>query len=422
MTRWLYMCNDLGIPLDGTKGASEHVRAITRALSRSGAVVQVLAARGRLPVGHPASQIETPLGEAARAISEELRQWLDRVDAPTGMAGELGQMIYDARLHDSLKGNSTSMQADVVLERLSLFSTAGSRLAERLGATYLVEMNAPLSQEAARYRDAGLQALAQRVESRVLQSADRVLTVSDALRDYVVRELGVSDDRVVSVPNGVDLELFRRLPDRAAARALAGVPGDALVFGFVGTLRAWHGIDVLLDAFHLARRQLGNAHLLVVGDVRRAEQHRDRAAGLGILDSTTFFGEARHEKVPALLAAMDVAVAPYLPQDTFYFSPLKLFEYLAAGLCTIASRAGQISEVIEHRRNGLLTTPGSSDDLARAMVEAGRNPDLRSRLGAAARKSVSNRGWDTVATRITELAVDALREGQSSVKEGMNVG
>jgi len=415
------MCSDLGIPLDGTKGASEHVRAITRALSHSGANVQVLAARGKLPAGHPASQIETPLGAAARAIAEELRQWLDRVDAPQGMAGELGQILYDARLHDSFQRDCTSVEADIVLERLSLFSTAGSRLAQRLGAAYLVEMNAPLSQEAARYRDAGLQTLAHRVESQALQSADRILTVSDALRDHVVREFGVSEDRVVSVPNGVDLELFSQLPSRATARAMAGVPRDALVFGFVGTLRAWHGIDVLLDAFCRARPQLDNAHLLVVGDIRRAEQYRDRAAELGILESTTFFGGARHEEVPALLAAMDVALAPYLPQDTFYFSPLKLFEYMAAGLCIIASRAGQISEVIEHRRNGLLTMPGHADDLARAMVEAGRYPALRDRLGAEARESVSNRGWDSVATRITELAVDAVREKHSPDEEAINV-
>lgn len=237
MTQWLYLCSDLGIPLDGTKGASEHVRAITRALCSNGAQVSVLAARGHLPQGHPAKQLSLRLGLDARGLGDILRRWFESNGATTGLATELAQMAYDASLCDALEQETISPRADVVVERLSLFSSAGREFAEKRGIPYLVEMNSPMAQEAATYRDAGLQSLARDIERKTLQAADFVMTVSSDLRNHAIESAGLDPDRVVTVPNGVELGLFDQTYDKTLARAEAGVPPNALVFGFVAVSR-----------------------------------------------------------------------------------------------------------------------------------------------------------------------------------------
>lgn len=409
MTRWLYLCSDLGIPLDGSKGASEHVRAITRALSGNGAAVSVLAARGKLPEGHPAVQLNHHLGTDARSLGDAVRKWLEMNDAPAAMATEIAQMAYDATLNDALEHGIIAPNAEVVVERLSLFSTAGREFARRCGAAYLVEMNSPMAQEAARYRDAGMQSLAQEIERKTLQAADYVMTVSNDLRDHAIESAQLDPERVVTVPNGVELGLFGNTYDRSEVRSWAGVPQDAIVFAFVGSLKVWHGVDVMLEAFAGLQRDLPNAHLLIVGDGRRLAYYESQVAELNLNRQVTFFGGTDHSTVARLLAGVDVALAPYLPQSTFYFSPLKLYEYMASGLCVIASRAGQIAEVIDDGHNGLLVPPGQAAGLREAMLRVGRDAGLRARLGEMARRSVAHCSWDNTAQQITDLAGRAIR-------------
>lgn len=409
MTRWLYLCSDLGIPLDGTKGASEHVRAITRALCAKGVSVSVLAARGKLPEAHPAEQLNHRLGSDARALGDVVRRWLEVNDAPPPMATEIAQLAYDATLNDAFERDVITPDADVVVERLSLFSSAGREFARKRGAAYLVEMNSPMAQEAARYRDAGMQALALEIERKTLQAADYVMAVSSDLREHAIESAGLNPERVVTVPNGVELDLFGHTYDRNQARREAGVPQDAIVFAFVGSLKVWHGVDVMMEAFAELRCMLPEAHLLIVGDGRRLRYHQSKVIDLNLDRRVTFFGGTDHLTVARLLAGVDVALAPYLPQSTFYFSPLKLYEYMASGLCVIASRAGQIAEVIDDGHNGLLVPPGQSAALREAMLRVGRDAGLRARLGEKARRSVAHCGWDNTARQIVDLAGEAVR-------------
>lgn len=417
MTPWLYLCNDLGIPVDGTKGASEHVRAITRALSSVGVDVNILAARGRLPENHPAHQIPSPCGDSARRLGDRVRSWLAVNDAPAGMGSELSQLVYDAALTHELTQTDLVPAVGAVIERLSLFSTAGRAFARHRGVPYLIEMNSPMADEAAKYREAGLQALAQQIERTTLRAADAVMTVSNELRRHVIENVGLQPDRVTTVPNGVEIELFSKAYDRKAAREEARVPEDAVVFGFVGSLKQWHGIDVLLRAFGDVLQMTRKAHLLIIGEGRTVQSLQVTAEEHGVSEHLTWRGGVDHSTVARLLAAVDVAVAPYLPLDTFYFSPLKLYEYMAAGLCTIASRAGQIAEIIEDGHNGLLATAGDAGSLADAMIRLAGDAGLRSRLGAQAQRSVQHCGWNQTAERIVELVREVSRRRSQPLAE-----
>jgi glycosyltransferase involved in cell wall biosynthesis len=109
--------------------------------------------------------------------------------------------------------------------------------------------------------------------------------------------------------------------------------------------------------------------------------------------------------VPTLLAQMDVATAPYTADDGCYFSPLKLFEYMASGRAIATSRVGQVAEVITHGRNGMLCAPGDAVELAAVLGALAADPALRRRLGAAARAdAIAHHTWDAVAGKILALA------------------
>src|SRR6266566_3881819 len=207
-------------------------------------------------------------------------------------------------------------------------------------------------------------------------------------------------DRVHVIPNGVDAERFR--PDvRPAAPGTLG----SFTVGFVGSMKPWHGLDVLVEAFARLHGRVPDARLLLVGDgPARAAACADLSArGLGGVVHCT---EAVPPlEVPGLLTSLDAAVAPYACANGFYFSPLKVYEYMAAGRAVVASRVGQLQTVIQHDVNGLLCPPGDAAALAAALERLRCEPAVRARLGRAARATVlDNHTWDAVAARVLELA------------------
>ena len=128
-------------------------------------------------------------------------------------------------------------------------------------------------------------------------------------------------------------------------------------------------------------------------------------AARGLREAALFTGAVAPHQVPGLLASMDVAVAPYPKLANFYFSPLKVYEYMAAGLPVVASRIGQLTQVLRHEETGLLCPPGDAAALAAALERLRCDPALRKRLGAAARATaLKKHTWDAVARRILSLA------------------
>ncbi|MEK7422328.1 MAG: glycosyltransferase, partial [Actinomycetota bacterium] len=122
----------------------------------------------------------------------------------------------------------------------------------------------------------------------------------------------------------------------------------------------------------------------------------------GVSDRTVFLGALDHRDIPTAIAAFDVALAPYpdLPHD-FYYSPLKLFEYLACGTPTVASAVGQIAELITSGEHALLTAPGDLDAIAAACSRLLADPVLASRLGRAGTELVHGRfTWDRNAAEV----------------------
>ena len=127
-----------------------------------------------------------------------------------------------------------------------------------------------------------------------------------------------------------------------------------------------------------------------------------------------FTGAVGHEQVPALLDACDILVSPHVPLDAgadFFGSPTKLFEYMAMGKGIVASRLGQIGDVLTDEETALLVEPGNPRELSDAIMRLVESRDLRESLGAAARQAAIERHtWKHNARKILDAYNDWLQE------------
>jgi glycosyltransferase involved in cell wall biosynthesis len=405
----LYICSDLGIPVLGRKGASVHVRELVGAFGRAGHSVVLAAPLLNKSPWEEQAELEAQLLHAPPAPDVVsafygLRAFNETLGIEDSLPGELRRILYNQDLGLRLKRRFENHRPDFVYERASLYATAGVSLARELERPLIVELNSPLALEQTTYRDTGLGELATKAESWTLTRADAVLAVSASLRDYVL-SLGANPDLVHVVPNGVNADLFG--PDAYDPEVTTRWDlGDGPVLGFVGGLRPWHGVEVLPALLGRLVGRYPGLRLVIVGDGQlRGELERD-LKDRGLAQCAVFTGSLPHQEVAALIHQFDVALAPYpRPAHDFYFSPLKLFEYLACGAPVVAASLGQIAEVVRHGVTGLLYPPGELDALVASCERLLEDPDLRRRMGRAAAKEIhTHYTWDHNAARVIDLA------------------
>lgn len=386
MKHLAYICADPGVPVFGAKGCAIHVQEVLRALQQAGIRVTLFARRlGGTP----------PADLAGLAVHQ-----LPKCEADSGAAREQAALAANP---DVLAQVKAAGPFDVVYERYALWSWAGMAYARAQGIPGVLEVNAPLIEEQARHRGLADRPEAEAIAYRVFHTARAVVAVSQAVADYV-SGFGVPQARIHVIPNGVDVARFRPVSEQGTARSAR------FTVGFVGSLKPWHGVLQLASAFALLRRRSPNTVLCIVGDGPERPALERHIQALGIQEAVHFTGKVAPAAVPGLLATMDVAVAPYPNLANCYFSPLKLFEYMAAGVPVVASRIGQIPDLIEDGRTGILTPPGNIPALAAALYSLRCSARLRGTLAQEARRYVvAHHTWAGVVDRILKLAQGAPR-------------
>ena len=415
--RLLYICNDFGIRPDGTKGASIHLRAITGALCHRGHDVWLVSPHPGPGAGHPVRALVKADGGDYRAVPRRLKRWLAERDCDTACALQLRPLLFNEWALDRARAVAADHAIDAVIERLALCSTLGADLARALDVPLIIEANAVLSQEARAFRSVHDDGLVSAIERKTLQAADAVTAVSEPLARQL-SGLGVADHRITVVPNGVDVDMFTRVTDDevASARDALGLWGRQVV-GFAGSVKPWHGVDDLIAAFARIAPRVPDASLLVVGDGPMLETLRIQARELELADRVVFTGAVPHSRMAVLVNLMDVAVAPFRPLSSFYFSPIKLFEYMAGGALVVASDLGQIAEVIEHGRSGLLYRAGDVDRLAETLARGLGGLDERWSMIDTARRAVRDRyTWRRAAMATEKVVADAVDARRAATK------
>jgi glycosyltransferase involved in cell wall biosynthesis len=236
-------------------------------------------------------------------------------------------------------------------------------------------------------------------EQPQLHGSDVVACVSDEVADELVR-LGVGRERVLVSPMAVDATRFTPTVSGAGTRAALGLT-DAFVVGWTGSFRRFHGLELVVEGFATLRRRVADARLLLAGTGAELDTVRRLADRLGIADSVVLPGAIAHADMPALIAAMDVAVVSARSDAGFHYSPLKLREYMACGVAVVAPRLGEIPRTVHDGHDARLHDPGDTGAFAEELLRLHDDPALRARLGKAGRELVlATATWDV---RVSEL-------------------
>jgi glycosyltransferase involved in cell wall biosynthesis len=232
------------------------------------------------------------------------------------------------------------------------------------------------------------------VAEKAFGEATALIAVSEGVKSYL--QQWVPGDRLFVLPNGVNPTRFSGIPKPSAA--------TPFTVGFVGSLKPWHGLDCLIEAFAQLRQTVPEARLLIVGDGPQRQALEQAIAQQDLTNQVHWTGAVSPEQVPHCLSQMSVAVAPYPASEDFYFSPLKVVEYMAAGLPVAASLIGQLPDMIEDGVTGILCPPGEVSPLAQALEHLWRSPQQRQQLGLAARDFVlKHHTWDRIAAQILAI-------------------
>lgn len=244
-----------------------------------------------------------------------------------------------------------------------------------------------------------------RLETEACMEADRVITITNALKEELVRR-GVPSEKIDVVPNGVDTDRFRPRPRDAALGEKLGLKPDHVVVGYVGSILDYEGLDDLLHAIRLCvDRGLSNLRALIVGDGAAYQDCLELARKLRLDEHVIFTGRVPHAEVESYYSLIDVTPFPRKPLPVCEMvSPLKPFEAMAMGKCVIVSSVAALAEIIGERPIGFISEKGSIEALAQVIAHVAGDGELRRTIGEEARRFVvAERDWRILARRVTEV-------------------
>jgi len=278
-------------------------------------------------------------------------------------------------------------QPDFIYQRYARFSWAGVVAAFRTKRPLFLEYNGSEVWAGKHWDRVGNLDLLERYERLNLDAAARIFVVADVERRNLEAR-GVAASKIVVNPNGVDVKRFRPGAGGSEMRRELHIKDDEVVAGFVGTFGPWHGVEKFAEAIKSIPLSLPVRFLMVGSGSLHAEVQKQLEAQTGA-GKVIFTGSVAHNRVPALLDACDILVSPHVPLadgSEFFGSPTKVFEYMAMGKAIVASRLGQIAEVLADGETALLVEPGNVEELAGAIVKLVESGGLRAQLGANARE------------------------------------
>lgn len=389
----LYLVADHGIPVLGRKGCSTHVRETCRGLIEAGHEVTIVTPnRGEDESVDP--------GAKFILIPRLTQKWL---------GSDLRKFLCNRRVKRALREYLRDGLPDLIYERYSLYSTAGLALSREFNIPRILEVNAHLVEE---QKDRmHFPWIAQRFENHLIGSAERVIVVSQPLKDSFL-PLGLTDEQIEVMPMAVDTKRFKPNIGPCAIRDLHGITSKTIA-GYVGTLTGWHGIDMMYDVAHRFASEGVDCSLVVIGgDPRQVEGHRERVKQENLEGKLVFLGSIPYEDVPACIGAMDIAV---ITNSTEFASPTKLFEYQAMGKASVAPSLLPIRQAMDHEVEGLLFEPNSISELTESILRLHADPEMRVAMGLRARERVvKTRSWQINVERIIamyEKMLDARTDG-----------
>jgi glycosyltransferase involved in cell wall biosynthesis len=307
---------------------------------------------------------------------------------------------------------------DVLYERYWFLNYGGLIAAKHLGIPLVLEMNGDLFEEYHALNIALSRAqwfVIRLINKRLLNGAAHIITVSEPLRKQVISRWHIDPQRVTTVHNGAHVELFAELNDSRNIRSQYELGTEPIIM-FVGSFKAWHGLDMLIDAFSivLSSNPQFKAKLVLVGNGPLRFEIENKVDALGIRGHVAFTGEVPHSEVVSLLRTAQICVMAH-PQSPAAMSgsPMKLFEYMAAGKAIVAPALPNIETVLTHCETGFLVPPDNPQAFARALIELLENDSLRISLGQAAQeRAFREHSWIQTVSKLESILFELQKKEQ----------
>jgi glycosyltransferase involved in cell wall biosynthesis len=345
-------------------------------------------------LGYPLSQ---GIGDARARVAVDgvpyhrLLPWFpqtdprDTVAKSADLAGRLVEELRPSVLH----AVSNHLNAAVALE-----------LGRRHGVPVVYEVrgfleDSWLSRDPAHGEDDEFYRLTRELETRRMAEADAVVTLGEAMRAEIASR-GVPEEKIFTVPNGVDEAFLAPLPDGSGLRERLGIDRGATVAGLTSSFYGYEGIDTLIDAAALLRDRGAPVTLLLVGDGPERGALERRAAARGV--HAVFTGRVPMESVRRYHAVLDVFAVPRRADRVCQLvTPLKPIEAMAGGIPVIASDVKALREIVEPGVTGALTVPEDPEAWANCLEDLAYSPERRQKIGRSAREWVAaERTWRAV--------------------------
>jgi len=234
--------------------------------------------------------------------------------------------------------------------------------------------------------------------------AHRVIAVAEYIRSFTIGYFPfVKPAKTVVIRNGIEVYAYKRGGDGGRIRSECGVPGDAVVAGYVGRLVQQKGVGVLLSAARILAERFPSLHILIAGEGPLDPSLRATAVEYG-LTKIHFLGYRRD--IPAVLAACDMVLLPSFTEGL----PLIVLEAMAAGLPVVATRVGGAPEAVAEGETGSLVDPGDAEQLADRIAFLCSHPEAREAMGKAAQRKVqSDFSAETMVSATESLYLSLLR-------------
>lgn len=347
-------------------------------------------------------------------VDETIRQHIIKGEIPYGNIKDISSIAFSRVCYRAAKALTGKEPIRFIYQRSALNSYAGIQLALKKQIPFILEYNGSEFWISKKWGGRSLKAcnISEKIERLTFEKADLITCVSSALMDQLV-QCGVNRDKIIVTPNGVNPALYRPDIPGDDIRNKLDLERDKIVVGFIGTYGAWHGAEILAEAFALAvNRDINNSNLrmLWIGDGLRMPAVKAIVKAHGIQAHCRFAGVVPQREGPEYLAACDILVSPQIknPDGTpFFGSPTKLFEYMAMGKAIIASDLDQLAEVCEDGKTALLCKPGVPGEFTEAIVKLAADEGMRGELGKKARETVCEKyTWEIHTRKI----VEALKE------------
>jgi glycosyltransferase involved in cell wall biosynthesis len=222
--------------------------------------------------------------------------------------------------------------------------------------------------------------------------ADRIVVVTPAFKEHLIRYWHVPAERISIVENGVETDLFR--PDPSAPEIRNKLTpddiraDDRLLVCYIGTMGMAHGLETLIAAAEELRTTLPGALFLLIGEGAEKERITQLAATRG-LTNIQFLGQQPRQQIPAFVSAADICLVMLKKTDLFKtVIPTKLLEYMACERPVIVAVDGQARQIVEEARAGVFVPPEDSHALAQAIRDLARSPEQRRQMGTTGRQYI----------------------------------